>query len=206
MKIACLDFEGVLVPEIWIALAERSGIEDLKVTTRDIPDYDELMRYRLEVVAKHGLRFSDIYGAASSLDPLPGAIKFLSWLRSRCQIVIVSDTFHEIAQPLTAKLGDPMILCHRLEINTEGGIVGYRLRQDAPKRRAVIAFQSLNYGVVAAGDSYNDISMLEQADYGVLFRPSPNVIEDYPCFQVASDYEQLQVMLAGVVDQPEQGQ
>lgn len=203
MKIACLDFEGVLVPEIWIALAERSGIEDLKVTTRDIPDYDELMRYRLEVVAKRGLRFSDIYDAAASLDPLPGAIKFLSWLRSRCQIVIVSDTFHEVAQPLIAKLGDPMILCHRLEISSDGSIVGYRLRQDDPKRRVVIAFQSLNYGVLAAGDSYNDISMLEQADYGVLFRPSPNVVEDYPSFQVASDYEQLQGMLAGVVDQSE---
>ena len=196
MKVACIDFEGVLVPEIWISLAEHSGIQALTLTTRDIPDYDELMAHRLRIMSEHGLQFNDIQTAAAVLDPLPDAREFLDWLRGHYQVAILSDTFHEIAQPLTAKLGDPMILCHRLEVTDEGVIAGYHLRQDDPKRCAVAAFQSLNYEVVATGDSYNDISMLEQADQSMLFRPSRKVLEDYPELPVAGDYVELRAMFA----------
>ena len=199
MKIACIDFEGVLVPEIWISLAERTRIAELAVTTRDIPDYDELMGHRLRLMAARGLRFSDIQAAASALDPLPGAADFLTWLRLHFQVAIISDTFHELAQPLIAKLGYPVILCHRMEVDADGTVTGYRLRQADPKRNAVKAFQSLNYQVVATGDSYNDISMLEQADTGMLFQPSDKVVRDYPHIPVAHDYAQLQAMFAAAI-------
>ena len=200
MKVACIDFEGVLVPEIWISLAERSGIQELTLTTRDIPNYDELMAHRLRIMSEHGLQFNDIQTAAAALDPLPDAREFLEWLRRHYQVAILSDTFHEIAQPLTAKLGDPMILCHRLEVTDGGLIAGYHMRQDDPKRCAVAAFQALNYEVVATGDSYNDISMLEQADHGMLFRPSDKVVEDYPELPVARDYTELRAMFAQAID------
>ncbi len=191
MNIACLDFEGVLVPEIWIGLAERTGIDALKVTTRDIPDYDELMTYRLGLMDEHGLRFADIQAAADALEPLPGAAEFLHWLRGEFQVAILSDTFYELGGPLARKLGDPMLLCHRLEIADDGRITGYRLRQPDPKRAAVKAFRSLNYTIFAAGDSYNDISMLQEADYGVLFCPPDKVVADYPALDVARDYTTL---------------
>ncbi len=197
MRIACLDFEGVLVPEIWVSLADRTGIDALRLTTRDIADYDELMAHRLKILAEHDLRFRDIEAAAGALAPLPGAAGFLAWLRSRFQVVILSDTYHELARPLTAQLGDPVILCHRLEIADDGRLTGYRLRQADPKRHAVKAFQSLNYEVVATGDSYNDISMLEQAEIGLLFRPSEKVVEDHPEFPVANDYDTLREMFEG---------
>ncbi len=200
MKVACIDFEGVLVPEIWVNLAEQSGVQELKLTTRDMSDYDELMAHRVRIMSERGLQFNDIRIAAAALDPLPGAIEFLAWLRRHYLIAIVSDTFHEIAQPLTAKLGDPMILCHRLEIADDDTITGYHMRQDDPKRCAVAAFQSLKYEVVATGDSYNDISMLEQAEHGMLFRPSDKVRADYPEFPVARDYPQLQAMFADAID------
>lgn len=196
MKIACLDFEGVLVPEIWISLAEHTGIDDLRLTTRDIPDYDELMGYRLNIMAKRGLGFNELNHAANGLQPLPGAAEFLNWLRSEFQVAIISDTFHELARPLVAQLGYPMILCHRLEVADDGKISGYRLRQPDPKRHAVKAFQSLRYEVVATGDSYNDISMLEQADHAMLFRPSQKVRDDYPNYPVASDYAELTAMFS----------
>ena len=196
MKVACIDFEGVLVPEIWIGLAERSGIQELRLTTRDLVDYDELMTHRLRIMSERGLQFNDIQTAAAALDPLPGALEFLEWLRRHYQVAIVSDTFHEIAEALTVKLGHPMILCHRLEIADTGLITGYQLRQKDPKRRVVAAFQSLNYEVVATGDSYNDISMLEQADQGMLFRPSDKVVLDHPEFPIARDYPELQAMFA----------
>ena len=196
MKVACIDFEGVLVPEIWIGLAERSGIQGLRLTTRDLVDYDELMTHRLRIMSERGLQFNDIQTAAAALDPLPGALEFLEWLRRHYQVAIVSDTFHEIAEALTVKLGHPMILCHRLEIADTGLITGYQLRQKDPKRRVVAAFQSLNYEVVATGDSYNDISMLEQADQGMLFRPSDKVVLDHPEFPIARDYPELQAMFA----------
>ena len=191
MKIACLDFEGVLVPEIWIGLAGRTGIDELKVTTRDIPDYDELMTYRLELMRRHNLRFADIQAAADALEPLPGAEVFLTWLRTEFQVVILSDTFYELAGPLVRKLGYPMMLCHRLEVNTEGRITNYHLRQIDPKRASVKAFKSLNYTIVAAGDSYNDISMLQEADFGMLFCPPEKVVTDYPEFAVALNYTEL---------------
>lgn len=196
MKIACLDFEGVLVPEIWISLAEQTGIDDLRLTTRDIPDYDELMGYRLNIMAKQGLGFNALTAAAAALAPLPGAAEFLNWLRGEYQVAIISDTFHELAQPLLAQLDYPMVLCHRLEVAADGTIAGYRLRQKDPKRHAVKAFQSLQYEVVATGDSYNDITMLEQADHAMLFRPSDKVRADYPDYPVASDYAELRAMFA----------
>ena len=191
MNIACLDFEGVLVPEIWIGLAQRTGIEELKVTTRDIPDYDELMTYRLELMGQHDLRFRDIQAAADALEPLAGAAEFLTWLRTKFQVAILSDTFYELAGPLLRKLDYPMMLCHRLEVDAEDRIVGYRLRQIDPKRAAVKAFRSMNYTVVTAGDSYNDISMLQEADFGMLFCPPINVVADYPEFAVSSNYAEL---------------
>ena len=178
MNIACLDFEGVLIPEIWLGLAANTGIEDLKLTTREISDYDELIRHRLDVMARHNLVFEDIHRAADSLEPLPGAQDFLDWLRTQYQVAIISDTFYELAGPLLQKLGFPMILCHRLEIDTEGKITNYKLRQKDPKRCSVQAFKALQYKVVATGDSYNDISMLQEADVGVFFQPPENVVAD----------------------------
>jgi len=196
MKVACLDFESVLVPEIWINLAERTSIDELKLTTRDIPDYDELMGHRLHIMAMRGLGFNALSEAVGSLEPFPGAVQFLAWLSSEYQVAIVSDTFHELVQPLLAKLGNPMILCHQLEVSAGGRITGYHLRQKDPKRHAVKAFQSLRYQVVAIGDSYNDISMLEQADTAMLFRPSKKVVHDYPHIPVANTYVELRAMLA----------
>jgi|TARA_B110000438_G_scaffold273433_1_gene292841 phosphoserine/homoserine phosphotransferase len=194
MKIACLDFEGVLVPEIWVNLAEQTNIEELRVTTRDIADYDELMRFRLDLMEKHGLNYEDLNKAAEKLEPLSGALEFLVWLRSRYQVAIISDTFYELAGPLLSKLDNPMTLCHRLTVGSDGNIIDYRLRQVDPKRHCVKAFQSLGYEVVAAGDSYNDISMLEQAENGILFQPSEKVVNDFPDFPVALNYEELKVM------------
>ena len=191
MNIACLDFEGVLIPEIWLGLAETTGIDELKVTTREISDYDELMRLRLDVMRKHKLKFADIQAAAQALDPLPGAFEFLTWLRTEFQVAIISDTFYELASPLVEKLGYPMILCHKLLVESDGTITDYRLRQPDPKRCSVQAFKSLQYNVVATGDSYNDISMLNEADFGVFYCPPENVINDYPEFAVARDYEEL---------------
>jgi phosphoserine/homoserine phosphotransferase len=194
MKIACLDFEGVLVPEIWVNLAEQTNIEELRVTTRDIADYDELMRFRLDLMAKHGLSYKDLNKAAEKLEPLPGALEFLVWLRSNYQVAIISDTFYELAGPLLSKLDNPMTLCHRLTVGSDGNIIDYRLRQVDPKRHCVKAFQSLGYEIVAAGDSYNDISMLEQAENGILFQPSEKVVSDFPDFPVALNYEELKAM------------
>jgi phosphoserine / homoserine phosphotransferase len=194
MNVACIDFEGVLVPEIWVSLATRTGVAELELTTRDIPDYDELMRHRLAIMAERGLAYNDIQAAAGALDPLPGAHEFLGWLRAHFQVAIISDTFHELAAPLVAKLGFPVILCHTLEVGSDGRIAGYRLRQADPKRHAVRAFQSLNYRVIATGDSYNDISMLRQADIGMLFQPSAAVVRDHPDLPVARDYTELRGM------------
>ena len=191
MRIVCLDLEGVLVPEIWIALAERTGIEALRATTRDLPDYDELMRHRLSVLDAHGLGIGDVRAATAAMAPLDGAPAFLDGLRGRAQVAILSDTFYEFAEPLMASLGNPMLLCHSLDIADDGRIAGYRLRQTDPKRRAVAAFQGLNAHVVAAGDSYNDISMLRQADAGILFRPPDAVAHEHAEFPVCRDHDAL---------------
>ncbi|HEV8077282.1 MAG TPA: bifunctional phosphoserine phosphatase/homoserine phosphotransferase ThrH, partial [Marinobacter sp.] len=176
MELACLDLEGVLIPEIWIAFAEKTGIEELKATTRDIPDYNVLMKQRLKLLDQHGYGLPQIQEVIGELDPLPGAAEFLGWLRERFQVVILSDTFYEFAMPLMAKLGYPALLCHKLEVATNGQITNYLLRQHDPKRQSVRAFQLLNYRVIAAGDSYNDTTMLAQAEAGILFHAPQNVI------------------------------
>ncbi len=185
--ICCLDLEGVLVPEIWIAVAERTGIEELRLTTRDIADYDELMGHRLRVLDQHGLTLSDIQDVIATLRPLDGALDFLNELRAKYQVIILSDTFAEFAQPLMRQLGWPTLFCHRLEV-TDDRIVGYQLRLADQKRRSVEALQGLNFTVLAGGDSFNDLSMLGQADKGVLFCPPDGLPEAHPELPVARDY------------------
>ncbi len=196
MKLACLDLEGVLVPEIWINVAESTGIEALRRTTRDEPDYDVLMRSRLEILAEHGLRLSDIQEVIGRMRPLEGAAEFLDWLRERFQVVILSDTFYEFADPLMAQIGRPTLFCHRIETDDSGRVVAYHIRLEDQKRKAVEAFRQLNFQVIAAGDSYNDTSMLTEADAGILFRPPDNVIEDFPQFPVARSFEELRAEFA----------
>ncbi len=191
MEVACLDLEGVLVPEIWIAFAERTGIEELRATTRDIPDYDVLMKQRLRLLEQHGLRIDDIQEVIATLAPLPGAIEFVDWLRERFQVVILSDTFYEFSQPLMRQLKWPTLFCHRLVIDDTGRVVDYRLRQKDPKRASVKALRSLNYRVIAAGDSYNDTTMLSEADVGFLIHAPQNVIDEFPQFPAVDTLEQL---------------
>ena len=191
MEIACLDLEGVLVPEIWIAFAEKTGIESLRATTRDIPDYDVLMKQRLRILDEHGLGLGEIQEVIATLEPLPGAIEFTDWLRERFQLVILSDTFYEFSQPLMRQLGFPTLLCHKLEVNEQGRVVDYKLRQANPKRQAVVALKSLYYRVIAAGDSYNDTTMLAEADAGILFHAPENVIREFPQFPAVHTFEDL---------------
>jgi len=188
---ACLDLEGVLVPEIWINVAERTGIDALRLTTRDEPDYDVLMRKRLGILDEHGLKLPDIQEVIGTLTPLEGAPAFVDWLRERFQLVILSDTFYEFAAPLMRQLGYPTLMCHRLGVTGEGRIADYHLRQEDQKRRAVQALHSLNFKVIASGDSYNDTSMLGEADVGILFSPPDNVIEEFPQFPVTRTYDEL---------------
>ncbi len=191
MEIACLDLEGVLVPEIWIAFAEKTGIEALKKTTRDEPDYDVLMNYRLNILKEQGLGLNEIQEVISTLQPLDGAREFIDWLRERFQVVILSDTFYEFASPLMKQLGYPTLLCHRLEYDTDGTVTNYRLRQANPKRQAIVAFKSIYYRTIAAGDSYNDTTMLAEADAGILFHAPQNVIEEFPQFPAVQTFEAL---------------
>ena len=192
MHVACLDLEGVLVPEIWINVAERTGIEALRITTREEPDYDVLMKRRLQILAQHGLRLADIQAVIGQMRPLPGAPEFLDWLRERFQVLILSDTFYEFAAPLMRQLGHPTLFCHRLGIDAEGRIVDYHLRMADQKRHAVEALKRLRFRVLAAGDSYNDTAMLGAADVGILFRPPDNVIAEFPQFPVTRSYPELQ--------------
>ncbi len=182
------DLEGVLVPEIWIAFAEKTGIEQLRLTTRDVSDYDQLMRMRLKILKERNLRLQDIQDVIATVAPLPGAMQFVDWVRERTQFVIISDTFYEFAQPLMAQLGYPTIFCHSLEVDAEGTITGYRLRLAQSKRKAMSAFRDLQFRTMAMGDSYNDIAMLRNADIGVLFDPPTNVIEDHPDLPVVRNY------------------
>lgn len=191
MNIACLDLEGVLIPEIWINVAERTSIEGLKKTTRDIPDYDELMKMRLGLLDEHGLKIDLIQEVIAGLSPLDGAREFLDWLRERMQVIILSDTFYDFAMPLMKPLGHPALFCHRLEIEPSGRIASYKLRQQDQKRCSVKALHKLNFKVIAAGDSYNDTTMLTEADEGILFCPPQNVIEEFPQFPVTRNYEEL---------------
>ena len=191
MDIACLDLEGVLVPEIWIEMAERTGIETLRATTRDIPDYDVLMTQRLAILERQGLRLNDIQSVIGSMAPLEGATEFLDWLRTHFQVAILSDTFYEFAMPLMKQLGYPTLLCNRLATDSDGRITDYHLRQPDQKRQAVKAFHTMNYRVVASGDSYNDTGMLAEADAGILFRPPENVIAEFPQYPVTRNYREL---------------
>lgn len=191
MELACLDLEGVLIPEIWIAFAEKTGIDALKATTRDVPDYDVLMKQRLRILDEHGLKLPDIQAVIAELKPLEGAQEFVEWLRERFQLVILSDTFYEFAAPLMKQLGYPTLLCHKLEVDDEGRITDYTLRQRDPKRQSVRAFQLLNYRVIAAGDSYNDTTMLAQAEAGILFHAPDNVIAEFPQFPAVHTYDDL---------------
>jgi len=191
MEIACLDLEGVLVPEIWINVAERTGIEALRATTRDIPDYDVLMKQRLRILDEHNLKLADIQEVIAGMGPMDGARDFLDNLRATFQVIILSDTFYDFAAPLMRQLGHPTLLCHRLEIDGEGRVADYCLRMPDQKRAAVQALHGLNFKVAAAGDSYNDTSMLAEADAGILFRPPQNVIDEFPQFPVTKSYDEL---------------
>lgn len=195
MHIVCSDLEGVFVPEIWINVSERTGISELRITTRDEPDYNKLMLYRIDILEKHHLKLTDIQNVIATLDPLPGAVDFLSWLRSTMQMIVVSDTFIQFATPLMKKLGWPTLFCHSLEISDDDRIIGYQLRQPDPKRKTVEALQSLKYQVIACGDSYNDISMLLQAEQGILFRPPQKVVDDFPQLPVVHDYDELKKLI-----------
>ncbi|MGD8367515.1 MAG: bifunctional phosphoserine phosphatase/homoserine phosphotransferase ThrH, partial [Desulfobacterales bacterium] len=180
MHIVCSDLEGVFVPEIWINVAERTGIEELRLTTRDVPDYDVLMRKRLDILEREGLKLADITTVIETMEPLEGAVEFLDWLRSRLQLIVVSDTYTEFAGPLMRKLGWPTLFCHDLTVSAEGAVTGYNLRQSDSKRKTVEALKGLNFQTVAMGDSYNDITMLQAADAGILFRPPDNVATEFP--------------------------
>jgi len=191
MEIACLDLEGVLIPEIWIGFAEKTGIDELRATTRDIPDYDVLMRQRLRLLQEHQLGLHDIQDVIAKMAPLDGAKDFLTWLKAHFQVVILSDTFYEFSHPLMRKLDFPALFCHRLVADDKGTIIDYKLRQKDPKRQCVKAFHALNFRVIASGDSYNDTTMLSEADAGILFQAPDNVIEEFPQFPSVENYEEL---------------
>ncbi|NQV64661.1 MAG: bifunctional phosphoserine phosphatase/homoserine phosphotransferase ThrH [SAR86 cluster bacterium] len=191
MDLVCLDLEGVLVPEIWIAFAEKTGIESLRATTRDIPDYDVLMQQRLRILAEHNLKLDDIQDVIQTLAPMDGAKDFLDSLRASYQVIILSDTFYEFAQPLMQQLAWPTLFCHRLIVDDAGNVTGYKLRQQDPKKISVQSLHALNYRIYAAGDSYNDTTMLAEADVGFLFRAPKHVIEEFPQFRVTDDYAEL---------------
>ena len=191
MKIVCLDLEGVLVPEIWIAFSERTGIPELSRTTRDEPDYDKLMQYRLAILREHKLGLPDIQKVIGEMGPMDGARAFLDQLREDYQVVILSDTFYEFAHPLMRQLGWPTLFCHSLEAEASGMLVNYHLRMPDQKREAVKRFKELNFTVVAAGDSYNDTAMLGEAHAGILFHPPENVVREFPQFPVTRDFDAL---------------
>ena len=189
--VTCLDLEGVLTPEVWINVAESTGIEKLRLTTRDVSDYDELMRMRLKILDENNLKIGDIQSVIRTMDPLEGAREFLDSLRDRCQVIILSDTYYEFAGPMMEKLGRPVLFCNSLVIEPGGRIAGYRLRQKDGKRKSVQAMHSLQFKVIAVGDSYNDTTMLGEADAGILFRPPENVVEEFPQFPVTRAYSEL---------------
>ena len=187
--VTCLDMEGVLTPENWINVAERTGIEKLRLTTRDISDYDELMKMRLEILDQHNIKLPDLQAVINSLDPLEGAVEFLNWLRTVCPVIILSDTFYEFADPLMKKLGRPTLFCNSLVVDESGRITDYVLRQKDGKRKSVRAMHDLQFKVIAAGDSYNDTTMLAEADAGILFRPPDNVVAEFSQYPVVHSYD-----------------
>lgn len=191
MRIVCLDLEGVLVPEIWIEFSKRTGIPELRRTTRDEPDYDKLMKFRLDLLRQHGLGLPDIQKVIGEMGPMPGARAFLDSLRERYEVIILSDTFYEFAHPLMRQLGWPTLFCHSLETDADGMLVNYRLRMPDQKREAVKRLREMNFTVVAAGDSYNDTAMLGEANGGILFHPPENVIREFPQYPVTLNYDEL---------------
>lgn len=191
MHIVCADLEGIFTPEVWINVAEKTGIEKLRLTTRDIPDYDVLMKGRLALMKENGLTLADIQAVIAAMDPLPGGRDFLNWLRSTLQVVIVSDTFTEFAGALMKKLDWPTLFCHDLTVDDTGTIIDYNLRQTRAKKKTLLALKSLNFETIGIGDSYNDIDMIKAADWGILFRPPKNVVEEFPELTVTTTYEEL---------------
>ena len=194
--IACLDLEGVLVPEIWINVALKTGIEELKVTTREMPDYDKLMKQRLAILDRHALKIGDIQQVIEKMGPLDGAAAFIAWLRERCQVIILSDTFYQIALPLMRQLGFPTLFCNQLEIDGAGRIVNYHMRMQNQKKLSVAALKSLNFLTLAAGDAYNDTAMLEEAHAGFFFCPPEHLPKEFPQFPVTKTYGELQTRFA----------
>jgi len=195
MHALCSDLEGIWVPEVWINVARTTGIDELKLTTRDIKDYDELMIHRLKILKKHGLKLKDIQNAIGKIKPFDGALEMINWLKEITRFVVVSDTFVEFADPLMKQLGRPLLFCNSLTVDSNNNITGYNLRQKDQKRKVILALKSLNYKVIAMGDSYNDISMLKEADKSILTRPPQNVIDDYPEFPVVHEYKDLKEIL-----------
>lgn len=198
LDILCLDLEGVLVPEVWRAVAKETQLPELLKTTRDIPVYEDLMDYRLDILRAQGITLTDIQNEIAKLTPLDGAKEFLDWARERFQVAIISDTFYEFAGPLMVQLGDPFLLCHKLIVEDDR-VVGYKLRQTDPKRHSVKAFKSLDLRVIAAGDSFNDVSMLEEADHGIFFQAPENVRAQFPQYPLAADYTELQALIEQAV-------
>ncbi len=195
MHVVCCDLEGVFVPEIWINVAEKTGIKELRLTTRDLSDYNVLMRKRLGILDANGLKLQDIQAVIATMEPLAGALEFLDWMRSVSRVIIVSDTFVQFADPLIQKLKRPTLFCNTLKVAPDGQVVDYLLRQPDGKRKVVEGLQRMNFKVVAVGDSYNDITMLQTAERGILFRPPDNVISEYPQFPVTNDYSELKPLV-----------
>ena len=200
IHLICSDLEGVFIPEIWINVAKHTGIEKLKLTTRDINDYDVLMKGRIEILKQNNITLSDIQRIIAGMDPLPGAFEFLNWLRSQMQVIIVSDTFREFAAPMMVKLNMPTLLCHHLTTDANNMIIDYNLRQPNAKQKVTQAFQSLNYKVIAVGDSYNDLTMLRQANAGILYNPPQNVIDENSDLPIVRSYDELKEKILGIVN------
>jgi len=200
MYIICADMEGIFTPEIWINVSEITGIDELRLTTRDISDYDVLMKKRLAILDEHGLKLQDIQAVISKMQPLDGAREFLDWLRSQLQVIIVSDTYVEFAGPLLEKLGRPTLFCNTLSVADDGSISGYNLRQKDGKRKVAAALQNLNYKVIAVGDSYNDITMLTTAEKAILFRPPDNVKAEFPQFPITMNYQEMKIEIQKIIN------
>jgi phosphoserine / homoserine phosphotransferase len=199
MYIVCSDLEGVFVPEVWINVAEKTGIPELRLTTRDVPDYNVLMRSRIKILQEKGLKLKNIQDVIAQIRPLDGALEFIEWLKERTQFIVVSDTFIQFAEPLMKQLSRPTLFCHSLIVDDNDTIVDFKLRMQDPKRKTVEALQGLKYQVISMGDSYNDISMLKQAEMGILFRPPDNVIKDHPELPVVHDYEDVKKILINYI-------
>jgi phosphoserine/homoserine phosphotransferase len=203
MYIVCSDLEGVFVPEIWVNVSQHTGIDELKLTTRDISDYNVLMKRRLDLLRKYGLTLRDVQNVISLLKPLPGAVEFIDWIRTKTQFIVVSDTFTEFADPLIRQLGRPTLLCHHLTTDKEGNITDYNLRQEDGKKHVVEALQNLNYKVIAIGDSYNDVSMLRKADFGILYNPPQNVSDENSDLKVVKTFPSLKRIISQLISEEE---